>query len=82
MVDINKQKVKLSYRKYNQKTLVLFVSIADYIRSYEYKKAFSCCFLGKLYVIILPIKNIPGALYNAAEMMQLCISGHKDNNIY
>lgn len=35
MVDINKQRVKLSYRKYNQKILVLFVSIADYITSYN-----------------------------------------------
>lgn len=82
MVDINKQRVKLRYGKYNQKALVLFVSIADYIRSSEYKKVFSCCFLGKLHVLILPIKNVPGALYNGAEMMQLCISGLKGNNIH
>lgn len=61
---------------------MLFVSIADYVRSCEYKKAFRCCFLGKLYVLILPIKNMPGALYSAAEIMQLRISGHKGNNIH
>lgn len=51
--------MKLSCGKYNKNTLVLFVSITDDVGSCEHKKAFSCCFLGKQYVLILPVKSMP-----------------------
>lgn len=51
--------MKLSCGKYSQKTLVLFVLTADDVSSCDLKKAFSCCFLGKQYVLILPTKSMP-----------------------